>query len=68
MVDSDFHSIQPVESLPNIQGLTPAERRKERKNRQNGQAGREKDDTEQNEVEQEQPFDEDNGHAIDYCA
>jgi hypothetical protein len=34
MTDSDFIFIKPVESLQNVQSLTPAQQREERKRRQ----------------------------------
>jgi hypothetical protein len=77
MVDNDSNIIKPVESLQNIAGLTPAERRKDRKRRQqlNREKGQSTDlenktideehlpiDSTENEDEQSTPG------GIDYCA
>jgi len=75
MADNDYHIIKPVESLKNIAGLTPAQRRKERKRRGNFQEA-EKPELEQNideSVEQAGCKDDslenqDRQHRIDYRA
>ena len=75
MADNDFNIIKPVESLQNIEGLTPLKRRSEKKRRQNLHDG-EKQESEQklNESVDEQQFsnkpaeNEGDQHTIDYRA
>lgn len=67
MTDSDFQSLEPVESLHNIQGLTPAQPREERKRRQ---APRQRSQPPEKEVDKDKPAAAGDAepHAIDYCA
>jgi hypothetical protein len=65
MVDSDF--IQPVESLHNVQGLTPTREREERRRRQRAPA-EPRQPSEQKEPDGKKAPDEDGSHTIDYCA
>jgi hypothetical protein len=73
MADND-HNIKPVENLQNIGRLNPVGRRKERKRKQNlREQDREEQQQEQNKPTKENLDDEtfeneDNQHAIDYCA
>ncbi|MHC4259036.1 MAG: hypothetical protein ACYSTF_01295 [Planctomycetota bacterium] len=74
MADNDSNIIKPVESLHNIAGLTPANRREERRRRQN-LPEQENDEFEQ---QSDEPIDEqdvsdfdkngDEKNTIDYCA
>jgi len=68
MTDSDFQSLKPVESLHNIQGLTPAQAREERKRRQ--QAPGERSQPPKTEGDKDKPAQASGTepHAIDYCA
>jgi hypothetical protein len=68
MTDSDFQSLKPVESLHNIQGLTPAQPREERKRRQ--QAPGERSQPPKKEEDKDKPATAGDAepHAIDYCA
>ena len=66
MTDNEFPTIQAVENLQNVAGLTPTGQRQERKRRQNpphrdpepGAAPPDKDAVEH----------ESDSHRIDYCA
>jgi len=69
MADSDFNTVKPVESLHNVQGLTPTTRRQERKRSQNGQAEHHEEPEEnQEEAQENATLDDGQNHAIDYCA
>jgi len=71
MTDSDFTFIQPMETVHNIQSLTPAKQRDERKRRQKpGQGQPETGEKPLDETSQEQVADRnsDGQHRIDYCA
>lgn len=69
MADSDFNTVKPVESLQNVQGLTPTSRRQERRRRQDGQAGRHEEPEDKHEQIDDTPvLDDGQDHAIDYCA
>jgi len=73
MADNDYNTVRPVESLHNVTGLTPTQRRQERKRRQNPFAEQSNDDQEPREQAGQQPqannADEDkDGEHIDYCA
>jgi len=67
MTDSDFQSLEPVESLHNIQGLTPAQPREGHKRRQ---APGERSQPPKKEEGKEKPVAAGGPepHAIDYCA
>jgi hypothetical protein len=70
MTDSDFTLIKPMETVHNIQALTPAKQQEERKRRQ--KPPKEQPETggkPLNETAREQaPDDGDGRHQIDYCA
>ena len=70
MADSDFNIIKPVESLQNIRGLTPAQRRQERKRRRNAPAEHhDKEHEEEPGGTKNQPTSDDgDARSIDYCA
>ena len=75
MVDNDSNIIKPVESLQNIAGLNPVERRKERKRRQQLNHGNEEEgETKQGQdsSSKEQTGNKidinSDGIGIDYCA
>lgn len=74
MADNDFNIIKPVESLQNVGGMNPVERRKERKHKQNlKKQNRQEQKQELNEPTEEDLNDEtskneDDQHSIDYCA
>jgi len=77
MVDNNQNVIKPVESLPNITGLTAAKTREERKKRQNSHEQKDrqyeltenelKESTEKN-IGSEIAETDRNGHSIDYRA
>ncbi len=66
MNDNDFNTIQAVENLQNVAGLTPAGQRQERKRRQNP-SHRDQGPTE---APSDKAAAERDGesHRIDYCA
>jgi hypothetical protein len=69
MADTDFNAIKPVESLPNIQGVAPAQRREERRRRHKAPA--EHSDPAPEELEETDETtgpNDDDAHCIDYCA
>ena len=73
MADYDSNLIKPVQSLQNIGGLAPAERRKERKRRR--QVAAESAENEESTTDEETTLqerventDEQNDGGIDYCA
>ncbi|RKY24905.1 MAG: hypothetical protein DRP62_02600 [Planctomycetota bacterium] len=74
MVDNNYNTIKPVESLQNVKGLTPARRRKERKHRRNPHEQNEQERKEElNGLSEKELNDKivENGagrHSIDYCA
>lgn len=76
MADNDFNTIKPVNSLHNIAGLTPAERRRERRRRrQNPHAGLEEaseqvagDLTDEDGNTNKLTGDDNDRHSIDYRA
>ena len=80
MADNDSNVIKPVESLQNIAGLNPVERRKERKRRQQFSRTKEnhpdrEENTEKNTNDEILPLDStenENEHSntggIDFCA
>jgi hypothetical protein len=67
MANSDYDFIQPVESLHNVQGLTPAKEREERRRRQRAPA-EPREPSAPKEQDAEKPNVEGESHAIDYCA
>jgi hypothetical protein len=66
MTDSDFQSLKPVESVHNVQGLTPAQPREERKRRQTPQERAQPPKKEEDKSKPAATGGE--PHAIDYCA
>jgi hypothetical protein len=70
MMDNEFNPIKPVESLPNVAGVTPAGQRREQKRRQNpARPGREPQGTPPEAAAEKEPTDRaDDSHTIDYCA
>lgn len=71
MTDSDFNLIKPMETVHNIQSLTPAKQREDRKRRQKPpQDQQETGEKTLGETPQEQAPDQssDGRHQIDYCA
>lgn len=75
MADNDYNIIKPVESLYNIAGLTPVERRQERKRRDNLNPEHKEEpkqdlneSPEQENTTTKSDGDENNQHSIDYCA
>jgi hypothetical protein len=70
MANSDFNTIQPVENLQNVAGLTPTGQQQERKRRQNPlRRGREPQETPPDKAKDEQtPGHDSDSHRIDYCA
>ena len=74
MPDNGYSIIKPVESLQNVEGLTPTKRRKERKHRQNPhKQNEEKYKQEPNEstvedINDETTKNEGDQHSVDYRA
>ena len=73
MADNDYNTVRPVESLHNVTGLTPTQRRQERRRRQNAFAEQSHDDQEPRDQTEHQPQAGDAGQDkgaehIDYCA
>lgn len=71
MADSDLNIIKAVESLPSIQGLTPAKQRQERKRQQReGKRSAPQPDEEQagEPAKERTAGPEDDPHSVDYCA
>jgi hypothetical protein len=67
MADSDFDTIQPVESLHTVQGLTAAKDREERRRRQRTLA-EPREPSKQKEQDKEKTPSDGESHTIDYCA
>lgn len=70
MMDHEISAIKPVESLPNVAGVTPTGSRQGQKRRQNpARPGREPEGTRPDQTAEEKPADRaDDAHTIDYCA
>ena len=71
MENNDYNMVKPVESLRNIEGLKPIERRKERKRKQNpSQQGKQQSLKEpaENELDDLTVANDEDEHTIDYCA
>jgi len=75
MADNDSSIIKPMESLQNIEGLTPTRRREERKRKQSlNKQNKEEPEEELNESVDQQDLgnelteNESDQNTIDYCA
>jgi hypothetical protein len=73
MPDNDFNIVKPVESLPNITGLTPANPRQERRRRQTAERKNRSTDNSTNDQSRQTTndsttIDKNDEHSIDYRA
>jgi len=68
MTESDFHSLKPVESLHNVQGLTPTRQREERKRRQPSPGKRSQPPRKEEDKDKPAAAGDAEPHSIDYCA
>ena len=71
MADTDFNIIKPVESLQNVQGLSPTrlrdDRRRRKPSKQHQESSEDQEQPDDSGEEQKLPRSGES-HAIDYCA